>query len=126
MNVRTVDAHIYGGGENLERIEQQAAEVLAYFVAYCHHHGLAAKGYLAFGTDPIEEGADDHLVIIGAGGGHAGGLCSTSSAVQDTVLMRVRASSLNYRDLMVLKGGGRSASCRFPMAPARSLPWAMG
>ena len=23
------------------------------------------------------------------------------------VLMRVRASSLNYRDLMVLKGGGR-------------------
>ena len=55
MNVRTVDAHIYGGGENLERIEQQAAEVLAYFVAYCHHHGLAAKGYLAFGTDPIEE-----------------------------------------------------------------------
>ena len=24
------------------------------------------------------------------------------------ILMRVRASSLNYRDLMVLKGGGRS------------------
>jgi len=55
MNVRTVDAHIYGGAEDLERIKRQAAEVLAYFVAYCHHHGLAAKGYLAFGTDPIEE-----------------------------------------------------------------------
>ena len=26
------------------------------------------------------------------------------------ILMRVRASSLNYRDLMVLKGGGRSWS----------------
>ena len=26
------------------------------------------------------------------------------------VLMRVRASSLNYRDLMVLKGGGRGAT----------------
>ena len=41
------------------------------------------------------------------------------------ILMRVRASSLNYRDLMVLKGGGlvrrSSASCRFPTAPARLL-----
>jgi hypothetical protein len=55
MNVRTVDAHIYGGGEDLERIKRQATEVLAYFVAYCHHHGLAAKGCLGFGTDPIEE-----------------------------------------------------------------------
>jgi hypothetical protein len=55
MNVRTVDAHIYGGGEDLERIKRQATEVLTYFVAYCHHHGLAAKACLAFGTDPIEE-----------------------------------------------------------------------
>jgi hypothetical protein len=55
MNVRTVDAHVYGGGEDLERIKRQATEVLNYFVAYCHHHGLAAKAYLAFGTDPIEE-----------------------------------------------------------------------
>jgi NADPH:quinone reductase-like Zn-dependent oxidoreductase len=31
------------------------------------------------------------------------------------ILMRVRASSLNYRDLMVLKGGGRG-----PMVPAKS------
>jgi len=46
------------------------------------------------------------------------------------ILMRVRASSLNYRDLMVLKGGGRGPqsleSCLFPTARARSLPWAMG
>src|SRR6478736_8559700 len=55
MNVRTVDAHVYGGGQDPERIKQQATEVLSYFVAYCHHHGLAAKAYLAFGTDPIEE-----------------------------------------------------------------------
>jgi len=55
MNVRTVDAHLYGGGEDLDRIKRQATEVLAYFVAYCHHHGLAAKACLAFGTDPIEE-----------------------------------------------------------------------
>jgi hypothetical protein len=36
--------------------------------------------------------------------------------------MRVRASSLNYRDLMVLKGGvvvgPSSASCRSATAPA--------
>ena len=42
------------------------------------------------------------------------------------ILMRVRASSLNYRDLMVLKAGGRGptnwASCHFPTAPARLLP----
>lgn len=55
MNVRTVDAHVYGGGEDLEQIKQQATEVLTYFVAYCHHHRLAAKACLAFGTDPIEE-----------------------------------------------------------------------
>ena len=40
------------------------------------------------------------------------------------VLMRVRASALNYRDLMVLKGSGRvrrrSASCYCPTARARS------
>ena len=41
------------------------------------------------------------------------------------VLIRVRATSLNYRDLMVLKGGGRgptnSASYCSPTAPARPL-----
>ena len=46
------------------------------------------------------------------------------------VLMRVRASSLNYRDLMVLKGGDRgrrsSASCRFPTARVRLRPSATG
>ena len=55
MNVRTVDAHVYGGSEDFERIRCQATEVLNYFVGYCHHRGLAAKAYLTFGTDPIEE-----------------------------------------------------------------------
>ena len=55
MNVRTVDARSYGGGEDLERMQQQATEALTYFVNYCHHGGLAAKAYLSFGTDPIEE-----------------------------------------------------------------------
>jgi Amino acid permease len=55
MNVRTVDAQSYGGAENIERLRAQAAQALTYFVNYCHHCGLAAKSYLAFGTDPIEE-----------------------------------------------------------------------
>jgi hypothetical protein len=55
MNVRTVDAHVYGGAENFERIKRHATEVLNYFVNYCYHRGLAAKAYLTFGTDPIEE-----------------------------------------------------------------------
>src|SRR5690348_10766142 len=35
-----------------------------------------------------------------------------SAARVEADLMRVHASSLNYRDLMVLKGGGRSAAVR--------------
>ena len=46
------------------------------------------------------------------------------------ILMRVRASSLNYRDLMVLKGGGRGPTkigvVRCPTAPARSQRSAKG
>ena len=46
------------------------------------------------------------------------------------VLMRVRASSLNYRDLMVLKGGGRGPAklgvIRYPTAQARSQQSATG
>jgi amino acid transporter len=55
MNVRTVDAQSYGGSENLERVRQEAETALGYFINYCHHNNLAAKSYLAFGTDPIEE-----------------------------------------------------------------------
>jgi K+ transporter len=55
MNVRTVDAQSYGGSENLERVRQEAEAALSYFANYCHSNNLAAKTYLAFGTDPIEE-----------------------------------------------------------------------
>ena len=55
MNVRTVDAQCYGGSESLERLRQEAERALRYFVNYCHSNNVAAKSYLAFGTDPIEE-----------------------------------------------------------------------
>lgn len=55
INVRTVDSQSYSGAEELEKQRQQASAPLTYFVNFCHHHGLAAKSYLAFGTDTIEE-----------------------------------------------------------------------
>jgi K+ transporter len=55
MNARTVDAQSYGGKEDLERMREQATGALNYFINYCHHDGMPATSYLAFGTDPIEE-----------------------------------------------------------------------
>ena len=55
MNARTVDAQCYGGNETVERVRVPADRALNYFVNYCHREGLAAKSYLSFGTDPIEE-----------------------------------------------------------------------
>src|SRR5262249_43347463 len=55
MNVRTVDAQSYGGATTKEAMERDATTALEYFVNLCHSHGFAAKSYLAFGIDPIEE-----------------------------------------------------------------------
>jgi len=55
MNVRTVDAQAYGGKEDLASMREQATRSLNYFINYCHHDGMPATSYLAFGTDPIEE-----------------------------------------------------------------------
>ncbi len=55
MNVRTVDAVSFGGPEALEAVRREADETLAYFVNFCNNRGLAAKSYLGFGIDPIEE-----------------------------------------------------------------------
>jgi amino acid transporter len=55
MNARTVDAQSYSGKEDLERMREQATAALSYFINYCHHDGMPATSYLAFGIDPIEE-----------------------------------------------------------------------
>jgi hypothetical protein len=55
MMARTVDAKCYGGSAELTRVRQQAEDVLAYFIGLSEARGLAAKSYLAFGIDPIEE-----------------------------------------------------------------------
>jgi len=55
VNARTVDAHAYGGNEDVEALKVQANSALSYFVNFCNSKGWAAKSYLAFGTDPLDE-----------------------------------------------------------------------
>ena len=55
VNARTVDAQSYGGSESIEHLRTDATVSLNFFVNFCHSHGMAAKSYLAFGTDAVEE-----------------------------------------------------------------------
>jgi amino acid transporter len=55
VNARTVDSQSLGGREQMERMKVEANSALSYFVNFCNSKGWAAKSYLAFGTDPIEE-----------------------------------------------------------------------
>ena len=60
---RTVDAQAYGGDESIEHLRTEANVSLSYFVNFCHSHGMAAKSYLAFGTDAVDQIAElcDHV-----------------------------------------------------------------
>ncbi|WEF31358.1 APC family permease [Pseudoduganella chitinolytica] len=55
VNARTVDYHAYGGEGAMEKMREEAAETLEYFVDFCHSHGMAASSYLGFGTDAVDE-----------------------------------------------------------------------
>jgi amino acid transporter len=55
INARTVDSQSYGGEESLRLLKQEATVALNYFVNFCNSYGLAAKSYLSFGTDPIDD-----------------------------------------------------------------------
>jgi hypothetical protein len=55
VNVRTVDAHAYGGEGEVDRIRKEAQSTLNYFVDFCHSHGLASSAYLGFGTDAVSK-----------------------------------------------------------------------
>jgi amino acid transporter len=55
MSARTVDAKCYSGPDELELEQKQAEGTLGFFVTYCNNRGLAAKTYVAFGIDPVEE-----------------------------------------------------------------------
>ncbi len=55
---RTVDAQAYGGDESIEHLRIEANVSLSYFVNFCHSNGLAAKSYIAFGTDAVDQIAE--------------------------------------------------------------------
>lgn len=55
LSVGEVDSKSYGGIGALEKMQQEVADSLAYFVNFCHNNGLAATAYSAFGTDTIAE-----------------------------------------------------------------------
>ncbi|MGJ7918774.1 APC family permease [Massilia sp. LXY-6] len=55
VNARTVDAHAYGGEGALEKMREDAAKTLEFFVDFCQSHGMASASYIGFGTDAVEE-----------------------------------------------------------------------
>jgi len=55
VNARTVDSQSFGGREDLAAMKVDANASLSYFVNFCNSKGWAAKSYLSFGTDPIDE-----------------------------------------------------------------------
>jgi amino acid transporter len=55
VNARTVDANAYGGEGALEKMREDAARTLEYFVDFCQSHGMASASYIGFGTDAVEE-----------------------------------------------------------------------
>ncbi len=54
INARAVDAHSYGGAQDMEAMKVEANVALKFFEIFCHSNGLASKSYLSFGTDPID------------------------------------------------------------------------
>jgi amino acid transporter len=55
INARTVDSQAYGGDEEMAAMKVEANSSLRYFDNFCNSKGWAAKSYLGFGTDPIDE-----------------------------------------------------------------------
>jgi amino acid transporter len=55
VNARTVDSHAYGGEGALEKMREDAAETLEFFVDFCQSHGMASSSYIGFGTDAVDE-----------------------------------------------------------------------
>jgi amino acid transporter len=55
VNARAVDSQSFGGREQMAAMEVEAKSALSYFVNYCNSKGWAARSYLSFGTDPIDE-----------------------------------------------------------------------
>jgi amino acid transporter len=55
LSAGEVDAQSYGGAGALRTLQYEIENSLRYYVNFCQKHGLAAKSYYAFGTDPVAE-----------------------------------------------------------------------
>jgi amino acid transporter len=55
INARAVDAQSYGGEDRLAALKIEANTALSFFVNFCRSNNMAAKSYLVFGTDPVDE-----------------------------------------------------------------------
>ena len=55
LSAGEVDAHSFGGSGAMRTLQYEIENSLRYYVNFCHKHGLAAKSYYAFGTDPVAE-----------------------------------------------------------------------
>src|SRR3990167_4403585 len=50
-----IDVESFSGQAELEAMQTKANHLLDYLVKFCYQHELAAEGYVAFGTDTINE-----------------------------------------------------------------------
>ena len=55
LSAGEVDAQSYGGPGAMRTLQYEIENSLRYYVNFCQKHGLAAKSYYAFGTDPVAE-----------------------------------------------------------------------
>ncbi|MDR3491272.1 MAG: APC family permease [Gammaproteobacteria bacterium] len=55
VRVGIVDVGSYTEQSKLQKMKQDVPATLQYFVDYCHQYGIAAKYYVGFGTDIIQE-----------------------------------------------------------------------
>ncbi len=54
LTVGEVDTAGFKEDETIEQLQQNADEQMTSYVNFCNAHGLAATGYVGFGTDPVE------------------------------------------------------------------------
>ena len=55
LSAGEVDAQSYGGAGAMRTLQYEIENSLRYYVNFCRKHGLGAKSYYAFGTDPVAE-----------------------------------------------------------------------
>ncbi|OJA00103.1 amino acid transporter [Rickettsiella grylli] len=55
VTVGIVDVESFSARKELTTMQKNTQTMLDYFITYCHEQGLAAKSFVAYGTDPTEK-----------------------------------------------------------------------